>query len=41
MNFANYLQKHPSENGTYIPPETLPPETEPAATGTEPDETEV
>ena len=41
MNFANYLQQHPSENGTYIPPATLPPETEPAETDGTPEESEV
>ena len=41
MNFANYLQKHPSENGTYVPPATLPTETEPETSDPVSDETDV
>ena len=41
MKFADYLQSHPSENGTYIPPATLPPETEPTEAESTPEDAEV
>lgn len=40
MGFANYLKSHPSDDGSWIPPETtLPPETVPTETATVPAET--
>lgn len=40
MGFANYLKSHPSDDGSWVPPETtLPPEPVPTETATVPTET--